>query len=144
MKEDKRKKRDKGMGRRKVETTPFYRVSFTAFQKKPPATQPKHQVRCEPALIREMDAPGWRAAAEVHRHIIHSNNPTLINKHKMIKSSNYKEIKQLANKSSLRSLTHTYTELKDGNSRLRVRRADHLNMFQRSSYQKKTIKHVLP
>lgn len=34
MKEDKRKKRDKGMGRRKVETTPFYRVSLTAFQKK--------------------------------------------------------------------------------------------------------------
>lgn len=34
MKEDKRKKRDKGMERRKVETTPFYRVSFTAFQKK--------------------------------------------------------------------------------------------------------------
>lgn len=62
----------------------------------------------------------------------------------MIKSSNYKEIKQLANKSSLRSLTHTYTELKDSNNRLRVRRADHLNMFQRSSYQKKTIKHVLP
>lgn len=143
MKEDKRKKRDKGMGRRKVETTPFYRVSLTAL-KKTPATQPKHQVRCEPALIREMDAPGWRATADVYRHIIHSNNPTLINKHKMIKSSNYKEIKQSANKSSLRSLTHTYTELKDSNNRLRVRRADHLNMFQRSSYQKKTIKHVLP
>ena len=62
----------------------------------------------------------------------------------MIKTSKCKEIKQLAIKSSLRSLTHTYTELKDGNSRLRVRRADHLNMFQRSSYQKKTIKHVLP
>lgn len=58
----------------------------------------------------------------------------------MIKTSNYKEIKQLAIKSSLRSLTHTYTELKDGNSRLRVRRADHLNMFQRSSYQKKNNK----
>lgn len=117
---------------------------FDSVSKKTPATQPKHQVRCEPALIREMDAPGWRATADVYRHIIHSNNPTLINKHKMIKTSNYKEIKQLANKSSLRSLTHTYTELKDGNSRLRVRRADHLNMFQRSSYQKKTIKHVLP
>ena len=34
----------------------------------------------------------------------------------MIKTSNYKEIKQLAIKSSLRSLTHTYIELKDGNS----------------------------
>ena len=91
------------MGRRKVETTPFYRVSLTAL-KKTPATQPQHQVRCEPALIREMDAPGWRATADVYRHIIHSNNPTLINKHKMIKTSNYKEIKQLAIKSSLRSL----------------------------------------
>lgn len=58
----------------------------------------------------------------------------------MIKTSNYKEIKQLAIKSSLRSLTPTYTELKDGNSRLRVRRADRLNMFQRSSYQKKNNK----
>lgn len=88
MKEDKTKKRDKGMEKRKVQTTPFYLVSFTAFQKKTPATQPKHQVRCEPVLNREMDAPGWRATAEGHRHIIHSNNPTLTTKHKMIKTSN--------------------------------------------------------
>ena len=36
MKEDKTKKRDKGMEKRKVQTTPFYLVSFTAFQKKKP------------------------------------------------------------------------------------------------------------
>lgn len=113
------------MGRRKVETTPFYRVSLTAFQKKRQLRNLNIKYVVSPLLLER-----WTHLAGGLRRTFTGISFTQ-------KSSNYKEIKQLANKSSLRSLTHTYTELKDSNNRLRVRRADHLNMFQRSSYQKK-------
>lgn len=72
------------MGRRKVETTPFYRVSFTAFQKK------KSQLRnlnikyvVSPLLLER-----WthRAGGLRRKFTGISFTPKLINKRKMIKN----------------------------------------------------------